>query len=176
MVFLWRIFRKLCEEVSNKEESTYSLTGRRVVELGYFLDALKDFLHHDDKGRLGCTFHNVQVCGEIRKGLNSGLKLKCAMCNFEKTVWTNDTKSEIMDVNKAATIGIMEIGFSNLQDLTAILNIPPMSNTLFQKEQNIIADAWAKTAAREMELAIEEEKRLAKERGDVEWMLMGMPS
>lgn len=157
----------MCVEAENKEDGEYNLTGRRIVELDYFLKGLKEF---NDHGPLGCSFQNTVVCGEVRSGLNSGMKLKCSMCNFTQTVWTNNKESEIMGVNRAATVGVMEIGcgFSNLEDLMAIMNIPPMSNTTFQKEQRIVSDAWETTATKEMKAAVEEEKRLAQERGDVD--------
>ncbi|GFT39696.1 yqaJ domain-containing protein [Trichonephila clavipes] len=56
---------------------------------------------------------------EVRKGLTSGIRMKCEMCQFQEMVWTEDPDNEQMPVNTAAVSGVMKIGggFANLEQL-----------------------------------------------------------
>ncbi|GFR15212.1 uncharacterized protein TNCT_287061 [Trichonephila clavata] len=52
----------------------------------------------------------MKVMSEVRKGLNSGISMKCEMCNFQEIIWTEDPHNEKMPVNTAVVSGIMKIG------------------------------------------------------------------
>lgn len=150
-----------------KKEIEYAAKGRRVVEIGFFLQQLSALSQH---GPFGCSFSDMILIDETQKGLNCGLKFQCRVCNYSNTVWTNSAESTMLDINTAAVLGITEIGcgFSNLEEFTSILNIPPMSSNKFLKEQSLVCSAWEQAAALEIEAAVAEEKRLAVEAGDVD--------
>ncbi|GFR00665.1 uncharacterized protein TNCT_152841 [Trichonephila clavata] len=105
----------------------------------------------------------MKVMSEVRKGLNSGISMKCEMCNFQEIIWTEDPHNEKMPVNTAAVSGIMKIGggFANLEEFLSTLDIPPLSSKTYQKEHNTIATAWEKVAEREMYSAAMEEKAIS---------------
>ncbi|GFR31323.1 yqaJ domain-containing protein [Trichonephila clavata] len=111
----------------------------------------------------------MKVMSEVRKGLNSGISMKCEMCNFQEIIWTEDPHNEKMPVNTAAVSGIMKIGggFANLEEFLSTLDIPPLSSKTYQKEHNTIATAWEKVAEREMYSAAMEEKQLAVQAGEI---------
>lgn len=119
----------------------------------------------------GCSISNMTIISEKRMGLNSCLKFKCSMCNLEKTVWTNSVeKSSSLGINTAAVIGILGIGagFSNMEEFFAALNVPSMSVNTYAAEHEFVSNAWDECAVKEMETAVEREKELAIQRGDVD--------
>lgn len=142
------------------------LQGKRVIDISHFLQQVKLM---DSHGPFGCSFANMDVISESRKGLNSCIKFRCSMCNIEKNIWTNDTASK-MGINTAAvsgTIGI-GIGFSNMQEFFSSMDIPSLSVNTYLKEHEKVSDAWEECAVKEMMQAVEEEKVLAIQRGDVD--------
>ena len=112
----------------------------------------------------------MKIISEKRRGLVSGIKMKCKMCRYSKLLWTENLQDNTMNSNTAAVTGIMNIGggFSNLNELLSTINIPSMSEHTFIKEHDKLSDAWEATALNEMKMAASEEKKLAIERGDVD--------
>lgn len=164
--------QKLDEEVGYKIESTQqmpkkAIEGRRIIDISFFLKQLRDLDNHSN---FGCNFSSMELISEQRKGLISGFKFKCRMCNVFKTVWSEDIDCPSKNVNTDAVSGIMAIGcgYNNLEEFFTIMDIKPMSNKLYTKEHEKVCDAWEIAALKEMELAIEEEKALAVARGDVD--------
>ncbi|GFY58715.1 uncharacterized protein TNIN_250961 [Trichonephila inaurata madagascariensis] len=136
------------------------LSGRRIVNISYFMSQIQIMNNHSP---FECSFSNMKIMSEVRKGLNSGIRMKCEMCHFQEMVWTEDPDNEKMPVNTAAVSGVMKIGggFANLEELLSTLDIPPLSSKTDQKEHNTIATAWEKVAEKEMYRAAMEEKQLA---------------
>ncbi|KMQ86063.1 hypothetical protein RF55_15069, partial [Lasius niger] len=58
------------------------------------------------------------------------LFFKCQMCNYEVNIWSEPTEPEILDVNTAAVAGTVTvgIGFAQLKELCAAMNIPSVDN------------------------------------------------
>lgn len=112
----------------------------------------------------------MEIIAEKKRGLISGIKMQCKMCNFSKVIWTESLQSNMMNSNTAAVTGIMSVGggFTNMEEFLSTLNIPSMSQNTFTKEQDKLTNAWETTALKEMELAAYEEKKLAIQRGDVD--------
>ncbi|GFY53290.1 uncharacterized protein TNIN_346341 [Trichonephila inaurata madagascariensis] len=142
------------------------LSGRRIVNISYFMSQIQVMNNHSP---FECSFSNMKIMSEVRKGLNSGIRMKCEMCHFQEMVWTEDPDNEKMPVNTAAVSGVMKIGggFANLEELLSTLDIPPLSSKTYQKEYNTIATAWEKVAEKEMYRAAMEEKQLAVQAGEV---------
>ena len=146
---------------------SFDLAGRRIIDLRYFINELKEYAKH---GKFGCGILYMEVISERRRGLISDLKLKCQMCNHIQVISTDGEKDDEMNCNAAAVAGITKIGcgYSNMEEFLSTLNVPPMSGNTFMKEQNYISEAWERTALKEMEIAAKEEKKLAIQRGDVD--------
>jgi len=67
------------ETEPTSETAVPKLTGRRVVEIDYFLNEVKRLSDH---GPFDCNFRNMVYKGEVKVGLKSGFKFSCSMCNF----------------------------------------------------------------------------------------------
>lgn len=155
------------EQAPHKENAD-KLFGRRIVDIFRFIEQLQ-LLNKDCK--FGCSFGDMEAISETRKGLNSGIKFKCKMCNIEKVVWTDTTSnSTCLSVNTAAVTGTIGIGagYSSLEEFLSALNIPCMSKNTYATEHRIISNAWEQCASTEMKRAIEKEKEMAVERGDID--------
>ncbi|GFT40353.1 uncharacterized protein NPIL_88071 [Nephila pilipes] len=89
------------------------------------------------------------------------------MCHFQETLWTEDSECKKMPVNTAVVSDIMKIGggVANLEEFLSILDIPPLSSNIYQKELNNIATSWEKVAENEMYCTAMEEKHLAVQAG-----------
>ncbi|KMQ82519.1 hypothetical protein RF55_22659 [Lasius niger] len=70
------------------------------------------------------------------------------MCNYEANIWSEPTEPETLDINKAAVAGTVTvgIGYAQLEELCAAINVPSMEN---------------------MKIAGEVEKQLAIEKNEV---------
>ncbi|XP_039296223.1 uncharacterized protein LOC111043599 isoform X2 [Nilaparvata lugens] len=143
------------------------LEGRRIVDVHSFIAQIQKI---DDHLPFHCSFKDMTVIKECRKGLNSCITLKCKMCNIEKSLWTNVSNEKTMDVNTSAVSGTMSTGggHSQLEEVLSCLYIPCMSYNTFRKYHDRVADAWKETAERSMEMAAEEKKHEAIKRGDVD--------
>ncbi|XP_042913216.1 uncharacterized protein, partial [Parasteatoda tepidariorum] len=141
-----------------------NVMGRRLVDFSFFIQNLKRF---EDHGPFDCKIKDAIIVSEMKNGLNSSFRFKCRLCNFEDVVHTNE---ESVSINTAAVLGITAIGcgFSNMEELFSNLNVPCMSSRRFAKEQEHLTKAWEETATSEMAKAAEEEKRLARQREDVD--------
>ncbi|GBO41369.1 hypothetical protein AVEN_132412-1 [Araneus ventricosus] len=144
-----------------------TLIGRRIIDIGYFFNRLREI---DNHGPFNCSLSNMTIVSEVRKGLRIGIELKCNMCFITEIVWSENPDSDKMPINTAAVSGIMTIGggYSNLEDILSALDIPSMTSHTFQKEHDRISAAWEETAAKEMHNAAMEEKRLAIEAGEID--------
>ncbi|GBL74580.1 hypothetical protein AVEN_235491-1 [Araneus ventricosus] len=144
-----------------------TLIGRRIIDLGYFFNRLREIGNH---GPFNCSLSNMTIVSDVRKGLRIGIELKCNMCFITEIVWSENPDSNKMPINTAAVSGIMTTGggYSNLEDILSALDIPSMTSHTFQKERDRISAAWEETAAKEMHNAAMEEKRLAIEAGEID--------
>lgn len=160
-------------EFDTENEDGAALSGKRIVDIIFFINQLQTFNKH---GPFDCNISDMKLISEKRKGLISGITMKCNMCNYTATLWTEDLNdNKNMNTNSAAVAGIVKIGggFANLEEFMSTLNIPPMSVNTFNQQNDKISDAWELTAIKEMEIAANEEKEIAIERGDVD--LDGIP-
>ncbi|CAL1266368.1 unnamed protein product [Larinioides sclopetarius] len=120
----------------------------------------------------------MYVIKETRYGLNSLLTFKCKLCNSERSVWTcSSPTSENSDielihhkVNTDDVNGIVNIGcgYTNLNSFLTIVGVPPISQSMYDKEHKVISEAWEKLAYLEMEEAAMGEKELAIQCGEVD--------
>ncbi|KAF8797109.1 hypothetical protein HNY73_001413 [Argiope bruennichi] len=138
--------------VSNQNHQTskdITLIGRRRIDVGYFFSRLRQI---DNQGLFSCSLENMIVVYEIRKGLRTGIELKCSMCFFTEIIWSENSNSRKMPVNTAAVSDIMATGggYSNLEDILSAQDIPSMTSCTFQMEHDRISAAWEEMATKEM--------------------------
>ncbi|XP_050312089.1 uncharacterized protein LOC126747440 [Anthonomus grandis grandis] len=98
------IVRNTPKTVQNQnEEKPVKLEGRRLVDIQYFLDCVKNLNNHEPK--FGCTLSNMNVIKEVRNGYVSIFKLKCDMCRG-----TYDVQTTATNPNQDAVLGVIMIG------------------------------------------------------------------
>lgn len=76
-----------------------------------------------------CSFADMKIVKEIRKGFASTFMLECAVCAEKLELCTDDPEENVLDVNTAAVSGIISIGcgLSQLKQFAAVLNMPSVS-------------------------------------------------
>ncbi|EZA47083.1 hypothetical protein X777_16735 [Ooceraea biroi] len=91
------------------------------------------------------------------------------MCNYEDYIWSEPTEPHVLDVNTAAVAGTvtMGIGYAQLEEFCAAVNIPRMSEKTYINRRESLVDDFQKTAMESMKMAGEVEKQLAIERNDI---------
>lgn len=82
--------------------------GRRIVDLNYFLNRLKELNCHSIP--FGCSLNNLILEKKVTEGLRSKLVFHCNMCNQNLKVSTSDLANDSMDINTVAVAGVMSIG------------------------------------------------------------------
>jgi len=105
---------------------------------------------------------NSELVKEIRNGYFCTWTFKCKMCNLDTKIESEKSESYI-PINKAivnATVGI-EIGYTQLSEFSAILEIPYLSANTYGKIFNELSTVIEQTAWEQMRLAGIEEKQLA---------------
>lgn len=119
---------------------------------------------------LGCSFMDVDFISESTKGFECSWKFQCRMCNLKTVITSEKRDPEIIPINKAVVNGTIAtgIGFTQLAELTASIDIPCMTAKIYLKYNNIVGADIKSSAWDEMRLAGMEEKRLALEVGDID--------
>ncbi|CAI6352824.1 unnamed protein product [Macrosiphum euphorbiae] len=105
---------------------------------------------------------------EEKQGYFSIFHFKCKMCGIEKKISCENTKNvECIPINKAvvnATIAI-GIGYAQLSELSASIDIPPMSSNTYQSMLSSVGDVVHASAWDEMKNAGDEEREIALKNG-----------
>lgn len=140
------------------------LTGKRIVDINYFINSLKLISNHNPI--MGCSLQNMIVVNENRRGLHSTITMKCLVCNICETL---QTSFDAEGINEKAVLGVMTVGggFSNLEQIMGAIEIPCGSHSTFDKYHDKVCVELEKTAKNIMAEAVEEEKKIAIECGDV---------
>ncbi|XP_039296120.1 uncharacterized protein LOC111058226 [Nilaparvata lugens] len=102
----------IAEERKRTESSITKLEGRRIVDINSFIVQIQQI---DDHLPFHCGFKDMVVVKERRIGLNSCITLKCKMCNEKKSLWTNFSNENTMDVNTSAVSGTISTGGGHAQ-------------------------------------------------------------
>ncbi|KAF5304957.1 hypothetical protein FQA39_LY09431 [Lamprigera yunnana] len=72
------------------------ICGRRIIDLEYFLIALKSLKHEG----FGCSFFNLSVLSEKSKGLHSIISFRCSVCNTIETIRTGSSNINLAAVSQ----------------------------------------------------------------------------
>lgn len=143
-------------------------SGRRIVDIYYIFEQIKTCVH---EGGFGCSFMNMVFVSEKHYGLRSTFKFICSMCNISSIIMSEEkTPDTYIPVNLAAISGSIAvgIGYSQLEEMLASIDIPCMSDKTFQSGQNQISESIHHVAEEEMRIAGEEERKLAIESGEID--------
>ncbi|KAF0704309.1 YqaJ domain-containing protein, partial [Aphis craccivora] len=125
------------------------LNGRRIVDISCLFKSIALVCHTS----FDCSFKNLIFSHEIRKGFFSEPQIL----------------NEKLMINSAAVIAILNTGqgHSQLDQFSAILDMPCMCNTTYQKEHEFVANNTHITTWESIEEAGKEEARLAIENVEV---------
>lgn len=139
--------------------------GKRIFDIVHLFRQIKAISSH---GPFGCSIANMTIVGEKRKGLHSGFKLKCDMCDFASDLSTTDPDGQ--DINESMAVGIIStgIGFSAAEEIMALLNVPFMSFKTYQANHDKVADVIEDKAWSLIKEAAKEEAEIAKTLGEVD--------
>ncbi|KAK4883030.1 hypothetical protein RN001_006349 [Aquatica leii] len=87
-------------EMQQEEENFEynNISGRRIVNITHLFKTLKSLKHEG----FGCSFYDMDIVKEKRKGLESIYTVKCIMCNKLDTISTEDHASHNMPINLSA--------------------------------------------------------------------------
>lgn len=151
---------------AEEQEQQSKISGRRIVDIAHFFSALKS-LKHDG---FGCSFFDMDIVSERRKGFVSLFTIKCTVCHKSETISTENSENSRMNINLSAVSAIVSIGagYSQLAEFSAALDIPSPSSATYAVYQDEICEIYNKAAVDAMKKAAEEEAKLAVEVGDVD--------
>ncbi|XP_031332942.1 uncharacterized protein LOC116163225 isoform X1 [Photinus pyralis] len=147
-----------------EQKDTLFLSGRRIVEIGHFLASLRA-LRHDG---FGCSFFDMDIQSEKIEGLESIFTFKCKVCGKIDSVRSCGGSATFHSTNQAGIIGSLSIGigYSQLAELLAAMDIPQMSNVTYLKNHNAIYPSVHALNQQLMTVAAKEEAELADEMKD----------
>lgn len=141
------------------------LDGRRIINIAYFFEKTSKINHQP----FDCTFKNLVFVKENRNGFYSEFLFNCTICNTNEIIESENPNTSLMDVNTASVTALVNSGqgYAQLDIFTALLNMPNMSNKMYQKLHGKVDNFAHNTAWESMSSAAEEEAKLAKDNGDV---------
>ncbi|KAK4880499.1 hypothetical protein RN001_008645 [Aquatica leii] len=155
----------LADNESTDSIPNISSYGRRIFDVDYLFSQLFSKAKHEP---FNCTFSDMYVINERRKGLKSIFTLKCRMCGLKDTLQTEPEDPSILDtlnINTAATLACIStgIGYSEFEEFAASINMPMMSATTYANCEAHLASFIRDAAWKTMEETGQEEAKLAKD-------------
>lgn len=111
------------------------IQGNRCVNIAHFIKQISLIEIHRNK----CTMGKFIVKSEKRCGLFSTWTFACDTCNETKTVTSHDDIQD-EEINDAVVWGALSIGigYSQVEELLSVMNIPSMSCTKFRMHEEKI--------------------------------------
>nr|XP_037275869.1 uncharacterized protein LOC119168575 [Rhipicephalus microplus] len=146
------------------------ITGRRVVSLAHFVNAVRSLDDHSCPKLTG----RFALVKERRVGLWSELTFTCSECQEIRKLTTDPvteptslTDKANVGVNDAAVWAFMSIGsgHSQFEEAMAVMEIPAMSKGAFLRREESLGKCWKTVLFDQMIKAGKEEKKLAEEAG-----------
>lgn len=136
------------------------------MDIKHFFTSIQNIEHKP----FDCTFKNLILIKENKNAFISEFVFKCNMCNKIDIISNEPVSSQtIMNINTAivtATINTGQ-GFTQLDTMTAFLNMPSMSNSTYQKIHLNVLKHTETTAMEAMIAAGKEETAIAIKEGNV---------
>jgi len=146
---------------SSNQYVEYENFGRRIVDMNYVFYQIKNSNH---KGPFGCSFLNMTFISEKKHLLRSTFRFKCNVFNIIMFIESEKSKPETyLPINEAAVSGSISagIGFTQLSELCATMDIPCMASCTFVLVQGFINNRIYDVAKTQMKITGDEERRLA---------------
>ncbi|XP_067216539.1 uncharacterized protein [Linepithema humile] len=142
--------------------------GRRIVDIAFMWSEIHRTFNNHARG-IECQFKDWKLINSRRRGLMTQLFFQCQMCHYKDSIWSEPTKPKILDINTAVAAATITtgIGYAQLNELCAAINVPCMSESTYITFRDNIVDDFQKTAMENMKMAGEIEKQLALERNDI---------
>ncbi len=160
----------LTEDDIVQEDSTEDPSGRRIVDIFPFFEAIQELNSHDQSNR--CNFSNMRFVKEFKQGLNSIFTFTCDVCKYTGTIKSNphSISNKPLEVNYAAVLGAyaIGIGFYQCQEFLGTLDVPFMAVATFDKRQKLLQKDLRKLAEQVENNAMEREKQIAVEKMEVD--------
>ncbi|KAL4088881.1 hypothetical protein QTP88_023965 [Uroleucon formosanum] len=156
------------QSISSNQYIGYENSGRRIVDMNYVFYQIKN---SDHKGPFGCSFLNMTFISEKKHGLRSTFKFKSDIFHIIMFIDSEKSKPErYLPINEAAVTGSIStgIGYTQLSELCATMDIPCMASCTFVLVQGFINKRIHDVAELQMKIAGDEERRLAIEAGSVD--------
>lgn len=141
--------------------------GRRIVNMSHFTKQILDFCHNH--GPLECSAGSVILSGEKQNGVNSTFTFHCKMCNSNITIDGDNCDDDYLNLNLCAVAGTVATGCGNAQlnELLAAMNLPSLSEKLYQKNHLLISKHWERVALDNMTEAGKQDKEIAVAEGKI---------
>lgn len=147
-----------------------TLSGRRIFDVAHLFNEMKRMSKHNSL--FECSFANMVLVTEEKKGFLSRYTFQCNMCGFKEILHSENTNKKAKDVNinTACVNGMMMTGqsFSALREISAALDIPCMSKDTFTRHSNKLSSVIHDVAWMKMKEAAKQEADLAIAAGDVD--------
>ncbi|XP_060876178.1 uncharacterized protein LOC132949345 [Metopolophium dirhodum] len=121
--------------------------------------------------RFGSSFIDMDFKMEVRKGYSSTFHFECKMGGMTSCISTeNENENPYLPINQAIINGSVAIGIGHTQlnQLSASIEVPSISSTAYLKHFSNISDIIQDTAIEEMAKAGDEERKIALENGNVD--------
>eukprot|EP00102_Acyrthosiphon_pisum_P021136 XP_016658346.1 PREDICTED: uncharacterized protein LOC107883229 [Acyrthosiphon pisum] len=150
---------------TNSTTSENLFKGRRVVDVYHIFNQIQNIVHINN---IGCSFLDMTLINEKQFGFRTVFNFICKMCKVISYIESEKQKPDTyMPINQSAVSGTIAIGigYSQLSELCATMDIPCMSSNTFISVQEDFSQQIHTIFEREMQIAGEEERRLAIESG-----------
>lgn len=112
----------------------------------------------------------MQFIHEIKRGLHSTFEFICTACGKYERIESSPVNDTSLGVNEAAVLGIRSVGLgrAHIDEFFAHLNIPTMSNTLYDSNNKIHQKEWWFLAKKSALEALQKEIELAVQNNEVD--------
>lgn len=116
-----------------------------------------------------CSFSNLRLIKEIQSGFVSEFHFICEVCQQKEVVRTESSSDQTVPINLAIVASTLQSGqgYTSIEQFSASLNMPCMSNPTYQKLHEKVSDSIKCVAWDSTKEAAWEESKLAIENGDV---------
>jgi hypothetical protein len=143
------------------------LDGRRLVDIGYLFQQISMMSNHSP---FACSFKDMYLIKEKQMGLKNVITFQCRMCNIEKSLSLVEEADSLLEINNALALATVSTGtgYSALDEIFSVLNIPFMSPTTYQKNHNKVTEIIESISWDMMVKAGQEEARLAIQLGQID--------
>ncbi|XP_031331888.1 uncharacterized protein LOC116162414 [Photinus pyralis] len=160
--------------VESENPPPEAITGNRIVEVGYFAQQIINAQYEHMKI---CTFGKLHLYNEYNRGMGlvSCIILKCASCDREFKIFTenpNKQSSSLIDqstMNIGSVWGTIASGgsYSHMCEYLSALDIPVMHGSLFYQLEDQLGEIWKESLWKSMKAAGLKEKENAIANGNL---------